>query len=138
MKSADLNIRIGVIEKLQTVLTIPIRDMAFWPDDDLPGVLLSSQTATDDSPKTNFQTQSTLLIQVYGKKNLLVNRAEVDAIADEIIQSLIPIDTSDYIDVDGFQVTLTRLESLNDDILPDSDGLVCRKLIRIRFDLNHL
>ena len=137
MKNADLAIRVGVMAALSD-LGYTVRDMVARPDDQLPYVLLSSQTAIGEDMKTQFGTQNTLLVQIYGKQSLVVNRGEVDAIADDIMAQLIPIDTSSYIAVSGFQVIKTTLDSLIDDTISDSDGIVCRKQIRIRFILREL
>ena len=140
MKNSDLQVRIGVIAKLETVLdvNIPIRDTMRTPDDPLPCVLLTTQTNSDASSKTSFATQSTLLIQVIGKKSLTVSRYAVDQIATTIMETLIPQSTSDYITVTGFQVTQVSLDSENDDTITDSDGNAARKLIRLRFRLREL
>lgn len=134
MNSADLNIRIGIIDKLSVALSShTIRDSMFLPDDELPGILLSSQTTTDDSPKTNFQIQSTILIQVVDKKALTVSRYSVDNITNTILQTLIPQNTNDYIAITGFKVCHVALDSLNDSVIQESDGASARKLIRLRF-----
>lgn len=136
MNLADLNIRIGVLDKLNAVLPdYTIRDSMFLPDDAMPGILLSSQTTSDDSPKTNFQVQSTLLIQVIDKKSLTVSRYEIDNITNTILQTLIPKDGSDYIIVTGFKVCHVTLDSLNDNVIQENDGASARKLIRLRFTL---
>lgn len=136
MIEADLQVRIGVISKLNTVITdYPIRDYMFRPEDEMPGILLSSQTTSDDSSKTNFQVQSTLLIQVIDKKSLTVSRYTVDNITNTILKALIPQNTKDYITVDGFKVCLVQLDSLNDNVIQENDGASARKLIRLRFTL---
>lgn len=136
MRNPDLQVRIGVLAALTAAIPDhPIRDMMASPDDALPYILLSSQTNSDDSLKTQFGTQSTLLIQVLGKKSLTVSRYEIDQIADTILDTLIPQDASDYVTVSGFQVVQVQLDSLNDDTITESDGETARKLIRIRFTL---
>lgn len=138
MMNPDLNIRIGAINKLKTELTVPIRDSTLWPDDELPGVVLSSQTMGQDGLKTEFGGQATLLIQVIGKKSLTVSRYEVDQIADQVMKLLIPINSTDYISVSGYEVVSTTLDSLNDSVIPENDGVSMRKLIRIRFLLRQI
>lgn len=136
MNLPDLQIRIGAITKLTAALPlIPIRDSMFQPTDELPGILLSSQTLSQDSLKTQFGTQATLLIQVLGKQSIVVNRGDVDDLANTVLQALIPQDTADYLTVTGFQVVQVLLDSLNDDIITESDGVTVRKLIRLRFIL---
>jgi len=136
MKNPALPIRVGVIAALKTVLPdTPIRDTEAGPNDQLPYVLLSTQTMTDDSPKTNFQVQSTLLIQVVDKKSLTVNRGVVDNITNIILQMLIPQNGNDYITVTGFKVCHVTLDSLNDTVIQETDGVSTRKLIRLRFTL---
>lgn len=137
MKNSDLQVRIGVIAKLETVLDadIPIRDTMRTPDDPLPCVLLTTQTNVPDPLKQTFGTQSTILIQVIGKKSLTISRYEIDLIADKILKALIPNASADYFTVTGFQVVQVRLDSLNDDTVTDSDGNAARKLIRLRIIL---
>lgn len=139
MTIPDLQIRIGAISKLNTVITdMPIRDTMLLPDDDLPAIILSSQTLSQDSLKTEFGGQATLLIQIIGKKSLTVSRYEIDQIADTVMQALIPMNRSDYISVTGFEVVNVTLDSLNDSVIQESDGASARKLIRIRFLLRQI
>lgn len=139
MKLPDLEIRIGALSKLSTTITdTVIRDSMLLPDDDLPAIILSSQTLTQDNLKTQFGGQATLLVQVIGKKSLTVSRYEIDQIADKVITTLIPMDRSDFIDVDGFEVVNVSLDSLNDSVITENDGVSARKLIRIRFLLRQL
>lgn len=136
MNNPDLQVRIGVIAALTAAIPDhPIRDMMAGPDDELPYILLSSQTSANDSLKTQFGTQSTLMIQVLGKKSLTVSRYEIDEIADTVLQTLIPQDAADYVTVTGFQVVQVQLDSLNDDTITENDGVTARKLIRVRFTL---
>lgn len=137
MMSPDLNIRIGAINKLRTELTVPIRDSTLWPEDELPGIVLSSQTMGQDGLKTEFGGQATLLVQVIGKTSLTASRYEVDQLTDQVMKLLIPIN-GDYIDVDGYQVVSTTLDSLNDNVIKENDGWSMRKLIRIRFLLRQI
>lgn len=139
MTIPDLEIRKGTITKLNMVVTdYPIRDTMLLPDDDLPAIILSSQTLSQDSLKTEFGGQATLLIQVIGKKSLVVNRGEIDQISDTVMQALIPINRSDYISVTGFEVVNVTLDSLNDNVIQEKDGVSMRKLIRIRFLLRQI
>lgn len=139
MNNPDLNIRIGAIEKLKEALPdMVIRDSMFLPDDEFPGILLSTQTTANDSNKTNFQIQSTLLIQVVDKKYLSVSRYTVDNITDTVLKTLIPQDTDDYMNVTGYKVCQIRLDSLNDSVIQENDGASARKLIRIRLTLFQL
>lgn len=137
MTLADTQIRIGVIAKLQSVLPgIAIRDYVALPTDVLPYVILGTQTvALEENIKMGFGTQSTLLIQVMGKRNLTVSRAEVENMANTIMHTIITDEPANYITVAGFSVVNTRLDSLNDDVVKDNDGILARKLIRIRFFL---
>lgn len=136
MMSPDLNIRIGAINRLKTELTVPIRDSTLRPDDGLPGIVLSSQTMGQDGLKTEFGGQATLLVQVIGKTSLTASRYEVDQLTDKVMKLLIP--NGDYIEVDGYQVVSTTLDSLNDNVIKENDGWSMRKLIRIRFLLRQI
>lgn len=139
MKNPDLAIRIGVIAKLDPLLTVPVRDMEARPDDEPPYVLLSTQTTSQEPVKSSFDHNCTLLIQVYSRAELTVNRGAVDAIAGIITEALVTDDSDDLIAVSGFNVTSCTLESMSDDTLPYGDGrLTTRKLIRLRYRLQEI
>lgn len=139
MKNPDLNIRIGVLAALQTTLPgTTVRDMEFIDGDTMPGILLSSQTNAPDNTKSNFGTQSTLLIQIYSKQSLSVSRYEIDQIADTVLQTLIPQDSGNYVSVTGFQVLQVDLDSTDDDSIPESDGITAVKRLRLRFYLREI
>src|SRR5690625_1362190 len=89
MKNPDKEIRIAIINKLSGVITIPVRDMTAWPDDAAPYVLITTQSATANDTKCDYGTSSTVEMHVVGKSYAIANRAEVDDIADKIMQAII-------------------------------------------------
>lgn len=140
MKNPDLEIRIGAIAKLRAVLPdMAIRDTMLRPDDETPAIVIGTQTGSREDLKTSFGMQSTLVIQAIGEsQSLNVSRYSVDMLTDTILETLIPIETYNFLNVSGFQVVNVMLDSLNDSNLIESNEISPRKIIRLRFILREL
>src|SRR5699024_5888987 len=131
----DTEIRSAIIARLNGVILYPVRDMMARPKDEPPFVLLSTQSNTQIPVKDCNLLESTILIQVIGTQNLLVNRYEVEQITEDIMQELLPVSPSNYIHLNGFQIISIILDSLDDDVITNSEQVTARKLMRLRIQV---
>lgn len=136
MKLPDKDIRAAVFTALKGSVAVPIRDMVAWPNDDEPYVILANQDNFDDSPKCGFGDIHSMLIQVYGKQQTIVSRAEIESIATVITEEIIKQKSIDFISGGAsWQIVDIRLNSTNDDVVFTGDKISARKNIIINFTL---
>ena len=133
MKLPDNDIRKAIYEALFEVLTVPVRDMIARPEDIPPYVIIANQNGFDDSLKCTFGQNHSVLLQIYGKQQNNVSRAEIESIADEITNTLIPITINNYISTNRFQIVDIHLDSTSDDVVFTGDKVSARKNIIINF-----
>lgn len=129
MKNPDKDIRIAIINKLNGVVSVPVRDMTAWPNDTAPYVLITTQSATANDTKCDYGTNSTVEMHVVGKSYAIANRAEVDDIANKIMQSIIKYP---YFTISGWQVIQISLDNLTDFTTGNENGISTHKIIRLR------
>src|SRR5699024_1480655 len=136
MKLPDTEIRSAIISRLNGVISYPVRDMMARPNDDPPYILLSTQTSSQIPVIDRDFLASTILIQIIGTQNVTVNRYEVEQITEAIMNELLPVSPSNYISLTGFNIVSILLDSLNDDVITNDEGVTARKLLRLRLRLS--
>ncbi|HLS53564.1 MAG TPA: hypothetical protein VK031_06300 [Tissierellaceae bacterium] len=136
MKLPDTEIRSAIISRLNGVISYPVRDMMSRPNDEPPYILLSTQTSSQIPVKDRDFLESTILIQIIGSQNITVNRYEVEQITEDIMNELLPISPSNYIPLTDFNIVSILLDSLNDDVITNDEGVTARKLLRLRLRLS--
>jgi hypothetical protein len=95
-------------------------------------VLLSTQTATDTSTFSSFDTQTTILIDIVSKSQDRVSKDVLDEVAQQILTIILPTVTTNGLPAQsGVQILNVRKES--DNYLPvqlSATGSIIRRLIR--------
>jgi len=135
MRLPDTEIREAIINKLKTKIVYPIRDMYARPKDEPPYVLLSTQTGNQIPVKDCNYMETTILIQVIGSQNLMVNRYEVEEITQDIMEELLPVSVVNYIGLVNFDIISIIMDNITDDAITDDEGVTARKLLRLRIRL---
>src|SRR5699024_19481 len=136
MKLPDTEIRSAIISRLNGVISQPVRDSMARPNDEPPYILLSTQTSSQIPVKDRDFLESTILIQIRGSQNITVHRYEVEQITEDIMNELLPISPSNYIPLTDFNIVSILLDSLNDDVITNDEGVTARKLLRLRLRLS--
>jgi hypothetical protein len=128
--------RKGYFQKLNGAILlngnpVPVYDTFAVNGADYPYIILSTQTAVDDSAKRCQGQEVTMLLDVVTGFTGAVQRLPLDTICNQIYQLINPVDGTNYIDVGpDLQVISTRL--LSDTTMEGQNDVwkIVRRLIR--------
>lgn len=136
MIDTALPVRKGYFQKLNGAVTynslpVPVYDTFAVNEAVYPYIILSTQTAVDDSVKRCQGQEVTMLLDVVTGFIGAPDRVPLDNICNQIFELINPVDGTDYIDVGpDLQVISTRL--LSDTTMEGQNDVwkIVRRLIR--------
>lgn len=103
-----------------------------------PYVQLSTQTDRQENGKSGFQHESTMLIEVIGYWDKNISEAEVDGLAEMVINAIVP-DDHDYLSLaPDFKMITSKLVSDNDIDEGDDTRVYYRRLLRFEHKIQEL
>jgi len=143
MKDPNFALRRAYFQRLNGALNYNGENVPVYnrpPDEDkYPFVVLSSQTSIDESNKTSYQWECTLLVDVVtGFDGNYGGFQQADYIANQII-GLIRTRQIEYLDLgEDFQMVTSTVDDMTTIDSQSNSHYICRKLIRFRHIINQL